>query len=81
MGLRYIALSRGAGAVVASLWEVPDDATAELMTAFYRSFRGEHRSVPAALSAAMRAMLRGSNPDPSEWGSFSAAISTPGDLR
>lgn len=81
MGLRYIALARGAGSVVASLWEVPDEATAKLMTGLYRSFLGEHRSVPAALSEAMRTMLGGSNPDPSEWGSFTAAISALGGPR
>lgn len=74
MGLRYVALARGADAVVASLWEVPDKTTTELMTAFYRSFLRDHRSVTAALSEAMRTMLRGSNDDPSGWGSFTAAI-------
>lgn len=77
MGLRYIVLARGAGTVVASLWEVPDEATFELMTTFYRSFLGEHKSVTAALSEAMRAMLRTSSADPSEWGSFTATIGAP----
>lgn len=81
MGLRYIVLARGAGAVVASLWEVLDRATSELMTAFYRSFLGGHKSVPAALSEAMRTMLSGSNTDPSEWASFTATISAPGELQ
>ncbi len=79
--LRYVVLARGAGAVVASLWEVPDEATSELMTAFYRSYLADHRSVTAALSQAMRSMLRGSNADPSEWGSFIATISAPVDPR
>jgi CHAT domain-containing protein len=81
MGLRYIVLARGAGAVVASLWEVPDEATSELMTAFYRSFLGGHKSVTAALSEAMRTRLRTSNADPSKWGPFTATISTPADPR
>jgi CHAT domain-containing protein len=81
MGLRYIVLARGAGAVVASLWEVLDEPTSELMTAFYRSFLGGHKSVPAALSEAMRTMLSGSNADPNRWGSFTATISAPGELR
>jgi CHAT domain-containing protein len=79
MGLRYIVLARGAGAVVASLWEVLDEPTSELMTAFYRSFLGGHKSVPAALSEAMRTMLSGSNADPYKWGSLTATISAPGD--
>ncbi|HEY6925508.1 MAG TPA: CHAT domain-containing tetratricopeptide repeat protein [Steroidobacteraceae bacterium] len=74
MGLRYIVLARGAAAVVASLWEVPDEATSELMAAFYRSLLGRRKSVPAALSEAMRTLLDRSNPDPSQWGSFSATI-------
>ncbi len=74
MGLRYIVMARGAGAVVASLLEVPDEATSELMTAFYRAFLRDHRSVTAALSEAMRTMLSGSNSDPSEWGAFTATI-------
>jgi CHAT domain-containing protein len=77
MGLRYIVLARGAGAVVASLWEVPDEATSNLMTAFYRSFLSGHKSITAALSEAMRTMVRKSNADPSEWGSFTATISAP----
>jgi CHAT domain-containing protein len=81
MGLRYIVLARGAGAVVASLWEVLDEPTSELMTAFYRSFLGGHKSVPAALSEAMRTMLSGANADPYKWGSFTATISAPGDSR
>jgi CHAT domain-containing protein len=76
MGLRYIALARGAGAVVASLWEVPDKTTSELMTAFYQSFLRDHKSVTAALSEAMRTMLSRSNADPSAWGSFTAAINS-----
>jgi CHAT domain-containing protein len=81
MGLRYVVLARGAGAVVASLWEVPDEATSELMTAFYRSFLGRHNSVTVALSDAMRTMLSRSNADPSVWGSFTATISAAGDRR
>jgi CHAT domain-containing protein len=81
MGLRYVVLARDASAVVASLWEVPDATTSELMTAFYRSFLGRHRSVTAALSDAMRMMLSRSNADPSVWGSFTATISAPEDRR
>jgi CHAT domain-containing protein len=77
MGLRYVVLARGAGTVVASLWEVPDRPTSELMTAFYRSFLGDNKSVPAALSEAMRTMMSRSNTDPSVWGAFTATISVP----
>jgi CHAT domain-containing protein len=81
MGLRYVVLARGAGAVVASLWDVLDEPTSELMTAFYQSFLGTHKSVPAALSEAMRTMLSKPNADPNRWGSFTATISALGDPR
>jgi hypothetical protein len=49
MGLRYVVLARGARAVVASLWDVLDEPTSELMTAFYRSVSDvashEHRNL------------------------------------
>ena len=76
IGLRYIALARGAHTVVASLWEVPDQPTSELMTAFYHSFLGGRVSAAAALSEAMRARLETSGADPSEWGSFIATTRT-----
>ena len=76
IGLRYIALARGAHTVVASLWEVPDQPTSELMTAFYHSFLGGRVSAAAALSEAMRARLKTSGADPSEWGSFIATTRT-----
>ena len=76
IGLRYIALARGARTVVASLWEVPDQPTSELMTAFYHSFLGGRVSAAAALSEAMRARLKRSNSDPGEWGSFIATTRT-----
>ena len=81
VGLRYITLARGARAVVASLWEVPDQATSELMMAFYRSFLAGQTPVESALSDAMRSMLRGPRSDPSEWGAFTAALSGLSDLR
>jgi CHAT domain-containing protein len=81
VGLRYIALARGARAVVASLWEVPDESTSELMVGFYRSFLAGHTPVESALSEAMRSMLRGPRSDPSEWGAFTAALSGLDDVR
>jgi CHAT domain-containing protein/tetratricopeptide (TPR) repeat protein len=48
----------GASRVVASLWKVDDDATAELMTHFYREMFQKQRSPAAALRAAQVAMWR-----------------------
>jgi CHAT domain-containing protein/tetratricopeptide (TPR) repeat protein len=42
----------GAPRVVASLWRVPDQATAELMKRFYRAMLSEHVKPAAALQAA-----------------------------
>jgi CHAT domain-containing protein len=46
----------GSSRVVASLWKVDDDATAELMTHFYREMLQEQKSPAAALRAAQIAM-------------------------
>jgi CHAT domain-containing protein len=81
VGLRYITLARGARAVVASLWEVPDQATSELMMGFYQSFLAGHTPVESALSEAMRSMLRGPRSDPAEWGAFTATLSGLDSLR
>jgi CHAT domain-containing protein len=74
IGLRYLVLARGARAVVASLWEVPDHAAASLMKAFYTRYLAGDTSVIAALSSAMRTLLAGPSNDPSEWGAFSATL-------
>jgi CHAT domain-containing protein len=76
MGLRYVVLARGAQTVVASLWNAPDAATAQLMTQFYTSLLRDHRSGTAALADAMRLMLRGPFADPSVWGAFAITVST-----
>ncbi len=62
-GEGLVGLSRGfmyAGAprVVASLWRVPDRATAEFMTHFYRGVLRQGLSPAAALRAAQRALRR-----------------------
>jgi CHAT domain-containing protein len=76
MGLRYVVLARGAKAVVASLWNAPDAATAQLMTQFYTSLLRGHRSGVAALGEAMRSLLHGPFADPSVWGAFAITVST-----
>ena len=77
IGLRYVVLARGARSVVASLWQVSDRSTAQLMSHFYGSMLRKHESVPAALADAMRALLDEGRTDPALWGGFTATI---GDL-
>lgn len=61
MGLTRAFLYAGAQSVVASLWNVNDAATAELMKAFYRNVsRGQSRA--EALRQAKLSLLRGSQP-------------------
>jgi CHAT domain-containing protein len=76
MGLRYVVLARGAKAVVASLWNAPDAATAQLMSQFYTSLLRSRRSGVAALGESMRSLLHGPFADPSVWGAFTITIST-----
>ena len=73
-GEGLIALTRGfmyAGAprVMASLWKVNDEATAEFMKAFYQRFFNEQVTPAAALRAAQLAMWRQGNP-PFHWAAF-----------
>ena len=63
-------LYAGARAVVASLWEVEDEATAFLMAEFYRRLLEKDGRYPLeALSAARRA-TREKYPHPNRWGAF-----------
>jgi CHAT domain-containing protein len=75
MGLRYVALARGARSVVSSLWEVPDVAAANLMDGFYRSLVRSKAPVDVALSQAMRGMITRGQSDPALWAAFTATVS------
>ncbi len=57
LGLTRAFLHAGASRVMASLWSVPDRATAELMERFYRALWRDGLSPPAALRRAQRSML------------------------
>src|SRR5262249_5378322 len=48
----------GASRVVASLWNVSDVATAQLMGEFYRAMQKDHQTPAAALRAAQLQMLK-----------------------
>ena len=68
IGLTRGFLYAGAASIVASLWQVPDQPTQQLMTAFYENLRsGQDKS--AALRDAQTA-LRLSFPHPVNWAAF-----------
>ena len=77
VGIGYTTLARGARAVVASLWPVADEMSAQLMTEFYRHLLRDSLSAPAALSSAMRSVLaHDPAADPALWAPFQVSIVT-----
>jgi CHAT domain-containing protein len=65
-------LAAGVPAVVASLWEVEDEPTARLLTAFHRHLRGGESAL-AALRSAQRELLADPDPalrSPAYWAAF-----------
>jgi CHAT domain-containing protein len=58
LGLVRPFLAGGAGAVVATLWEVPDASTAALMADFYRAYAERPFDPAGCLRAAQLALLR-----------------------
>jgi CHAT domain-containing protein len=67
-GLRRAFQLAGARAVVMSLWKVPDEATHELMTEFYRNLLAGQPRADALRSAQLA--MRARYPDPRYWGAF-----------
>jgi CHAT domain-containing protein len=74
MGLQYVMLARGARAVVSSLWAVPDQETAQLMSRFYAASLERGLGQRAALGEAMRSMVAEKS-DPSTWSAFGLTTS------
>ncbi len=74
MGLRYVVLARGAHAVIASMWPVADQASAELMARFYRTLLHEQLRVAPALSDAMRTAIKGRFKDPGLWAAYALTV-------
>jgi CHAT domain-containing protein len=71
VGLTQGFLYAGARNVVASLWQVPDNATSELMTRFYRQLLSGDHSPAQALAAAQRSLAdERPTSDPYYWGAF-----------
>jgi len=79
VGLSSTLLARGAHAVVASLWPVPDEVSARLMTEFYQHMLQGSMGPQAALGAAMRSSAsREASADPALWGAFQVSITAVG---
>jgi CHAT domain-containing protein len=71
VGLTRAFLYAGAPSVIATLWDINDDASRVLMNAFYRGFLSG-APVADALRGAQLEMLRsGHYADPTYWGAFS----------
>lgn len=68
VGLRWAFAVAGARALVTSLWQVPDQATAELMKEFYAHVT-KGVNIPHAIRAAQLA-CRDRHPDPYYWSAF-----------
>ena len=80
VGISYATLARGAGAVVSSLWPVPDEIGANLMTEFYRHLLRGSTNPAAALSASMRSVLeRNPSADPALWAAFQVSVVSVGE--
>ncbi len=68
-GLQRAFKIAGAKYVIMSLWQVPDQQTARLMTLFYKKWLTEKMAVPEAFRAAQNE-LRGRGFDPFYWAGF-----------
>lgn len=71
MGLAGAAVQAGAESALASLWEVSDEGTAQLMEEFYKNYaQGQGRAV--ALRNAQLSLMRrgGALADPGVWAAF-----------
>jgi len=68
IGLSRSLITAGVPSVVVSLWSVPDDPTALLMTTFYKKFQ----TIPDKAQALRQAMLatKAKYPDPLNWAAF-----------
>ena len=72
VGLSRSLIAAGVPSLVVSLWQVPDDDTAKLMTEFYRNIYTNKFDKAKAMREAILSMLNDEdgNPDPSAWAAF-----------
>jgi CHAT domain-containing protein len=71
LGLAGVAIKAGAKSALATLWFIEDEATADLIAAFYQNLQNSSVSKAVALQQAQVALLK--NPDhshPSLWAPF-----------
>jgi CHAT domain-containing protein len=68
IGLSRSLLSAGASSVIVSLWKVPDDSTAALMTEFYTQLQQQPDRAQALRQAMLKTMAE--YPDPIDWAAF-----------
>lgn len=71
IGLPFSFSVAGVPSIVVSLWSVPDDSTAQLMTKFYGHFLNDPNTDKAqALRQAMLEMMQKNPDDPKKWAAF-----------
>jgi CHAT domain-containing protein/tetratricopeptide (TPR) repeat protein len=75
-GLSALVQRRGAGRVIASLWQVDDTSTAQLMRSLYAEFSATQGDAALGLQRAQR-KLRSTYANPYYWAGFSVAGSHP----
>jgi CHAT domain-containing protein len=68
IGLSRSLITAGVPSVVVSLWAVPDDPTALLMTEFYKKFQAESNKAQAIRYAMLATKAK--YPDPLNWAAF-----------
>jgi CHAT domain-containing protein len=68
LGLSRSLLAAGAPSVIVSLWAVPDEPTAQLMTAFYQNLQQSPNKAQALRQAMMSMIDR--YPSPRDWAAF-----------
>jgi CHAT domain-containing protein len=69
IGLSRSLFVAGVPSVIVSLWKVPDDSTAELMTEFYKNWQDRKLDKAQALRQAMLTTMK-TNPNPRDWAAF-----------
>ena len=71
MGLAGAAVQAGATSALASLWQVSDEGTKELMKAFYNRYKGGESKAEALRGAQIELIRRGGTfADPNVWAAF-----------